>query len=184
MSERVWWIKAAGKIAALALLTAALAILGQPAALNDELLDKMAGEWVLQGTIAGQVTTHDITAQWVLEHEYLQLHEVSREKDAKGRAAYEAIVTIGWDPPSSQYACLWLDTTGGGGLNAQAIGYARRQGSQIPFLFKSPDGSLFHTTFFYDAKTDTWEWRMDAEEKGQMKPFARVKLTRKTKAGR
>jgi hypothetical protein len=50
---------------------------------HDALLDHLAGSWVLQGTIAGRPTTHDITAEWVLAHQYLRLQEVSREK--KGR---------------------------------------------------------------------------------------------------
>ena len=151
----------------------------QQAAFQDPLLDHLIGKWVLQGTIGGSATTHDIDAEWVLGHEYVRIHEVSREKDAKGRPAYEAIVFIGWDQPSSQYACLWLDSTGGGGLTGQAIGHAKRGGDDIAFLFKAGDGSLFHTTFAYDKSTDSWQWLMDGEEGGKLQPFARVKLTRK-----
>jgi hypothetical protein len=151
----------------------------QQSTFQDPLLDHLIGKWVLQGTIGGSATTHDIDAEWVLGHQYVRLHEASREKDAKGQAAYEAIVFIGWDQPSSQYACLWLDTTGGGGLTGQAIGHAKRSGDDIAFLFKAGAGSLFHTTFAYSKNTDTWEWRMDGEEKGKLQPFARVKLTRK-----
>jgi hypothetical protein len=109
----------------------------------------------------------------------MRFTEVSREKDAKGQAAYEAIVFIGWDQASGQYACLWLDTTGGGGLTGQAIGHAKRDGDKIAFLFKGADGSLFHTTFVYDKSSDSWQWLMDGEEGGKLQPFARVKLTRK-----
>jgi hypothetical protein len=160
---------------------ALLALSGAPqqGALQDPLLDRMIGTWVLQGTITGQKTTHDLVAEWVLGHEYVRLHEVSRETGAAGQPAYEAIVFIGWDRALGQYACLWLDSTGGGGLNGQAIGHARRGGSEIAFLFKGQDGSLFHTTFAYDKTSDTWQWLMDGEERGQLQPFARLKLTRK-----
>jgi hypothetical protein len=139
----------------------------------------MIGKWVLLGTIEGKETTHDIDTEWVLGHQYVRLHEVSREKNAQGQAEYEAIVFIGWDQPSSQYACLWLDSTGGGGLTAPAIGHAKRSGDEIAFLFKSADGSIFHTTFAYSKGTDSWQWLMDGEEGGKLQPFARVKLTRK-----
>ena len=152
----------------------------QPPAFRDSLLDRFAGRWVLQGTIAGSRTTHDVTAEWVLAHQYLRIHEVSREKDATGAPAYDAIVFIGWDQPSDQYACLWLDSTGGGGLSAQAIGHGKRSGDEIAFLFKGGDGSIFHTTFAYERSTGTWQWRMDGEEKGELQPFARVRLVRKT----
>jgi hypothetical protein len=153
--------------------------MAQQSSFQDSLIERMAGNWILTGTIGGAKTTHDVTAEWVLAHQYLQMHEVSREKDSTGQPAYEAIVYFGWDQPLNQYACLWLDITGGGGLSAQAIGHAKRSGNEIPFLFKGSDGSLFHTTFVYDKIADTWKWLMDGEENGKLQPFARVALKRK-----
>jgi hypothetical protein len=148
--------------------------------LQDSLLDHMTGQWVLQGTIAGKETTHDVNVDWVLNHEYIRFQETSREKDAKGRAAYEAIVFIGWDQKLSQYACLWLDTTDGGGLAAaQAIAHGKRSGNEIAFLFNGEDGSSTHTKFVYNSDPDTWQWIMDNEEHGTMRPFARLTLKRK-----
>ncbi|MBZ5665184.1 MAG: DUF1579 family protein [Acidobacteriia bacterium] len=161
-----------------ALLSVSFSASAQQPTLKDSLLDQLTGNWVLQGTIAGRETTHDIESEWVLGHHYVQFHELSREKNAQGQAAYEAIVFIGWDEASSEYACLWLDTTGGG-LSAQAIGHAKRSGDEIALLFKGKDGSSFHTKFAYSKSTDTWQWFMDDEEGGKRKPFARVKLTRK-----
>jgi hypothetical protein len=152
--------------------------LAQQATFQDSLLDHFIGKWILQGTIVGKETTHDILAEWVLGHQYVQFREVSREKDVRGEAMYEAIVYIGWDQPSNQYACLWLDNTGGGGLSAHAIAYAKQNGDTLAFLFKGSDNSLFHTTFLYDRSSDTWMWQMDGEENGKMQPFARVRLTR------
>jgi hypothetical protein len=151
----------------------------QQTTFQDPLLEHMVGTWVLQGTIAGKETTHDIITEWVLGHQYLQFHETSREKNTTGEAEYEALVFIGWDQPSSQYSCLWLDVTGGGGLSAQAIGHAKPHGDEIAFLFKGSDGSTFHTTFVYDRSVDTWRWLMDNEENGTLRPFARVTLTKK-----
>jgi hypothetical protein len=145
---------------------------------QDSLLDRFAGRWVLSGEIAGQETTHDVSAEWVLARQYLEVHEVSRERDAHGQPAYEAIVFVGQDPAADGYACLWLDVTGGGGLSARVIGHARRGGDEIPFVFAIPDGSTFHTTFAYERSTDTWRWRMDAGQKGESQPFARLRMTR------
>lgn len=162
-----------------ALVMLSLSALAQPATFQDPLLDHLTGHWVLKGTIAGKETTHDVTSEWVLGHQYVRLHEVSREKNAKGEPEYEAIVFIGWDEPSSQYSCLWLDCTGGGGLSAQAIGHAKRGGDEIAFLFEGQDAGIFHTTFSFDKGAGTWQWLMDNEESGKLKPFARLKLTKK-----
>jgi hypothetical protein len=144
----------------------------------DPLLDHLTGNWILQGTIAGHETTHDIEAEWVLGHEYVRLHETSREKNAQDQAEYEAIIFIEWDASSSEYRCLWLDSTGGGGLSPQAIAHGKRSGDEITLLFKDNDGSI-HTTFAYRKATDTWQWLIDNEAGGKLSEFARVKLTRK-----
>lgn len=163
------------KVAAWFTLGAGLAF-GQQPAVHDQLLDRMTGNWVLQGTIAGKETTHDISAEWVLGHQYVRIHEVSREKDAQGLPAYEAMVFVGWNQPTGEYVCAWLDTYGG--MSPATFAHAQRDGDEIHFLFQDKD-SVFHTRLVYHKEDGTWEWRMDAEEKGALRPFARVKLTKK-----
>jgi hypothetical protein len=157
---------------ALLLVLSSLAFSQQPT-FHDPLLDEFQGNWVLRGTVMGKETTHDITNDWVLNHQYLRIHEVSREKNAKGEPEYEAMVFIGWDNPTSRYVCIWLDVWGG----FLTVAYAPRSGDEMRFLFN--DGkSDFHTTFLYDRKANVWEWRMDSEENGKLKPFLRAKLTK------
>jgi hypothetical protein len=154
-------------------------VIGQPDPVNDPFLDRLAGTWILRGTISGKDTTHDVVAEWILAHEYLRIHERSREKDGKGQARYEAIVLIGWDATTAEYQCLWLDSTGGGGLSAQAIARGKRSGDTIPFLFREPDGSVsFNNTFSYDKGSDSWAWHMDNVQNDKPVPFGRVRLTR------
>ena len=160
------------------LLLVSLPAAAQQQGFQDALLDHLAGNWVLRGTIAGAETTHDIAAEWVLGHQYLRFHEVSREKDSGDAPEYEAIVFIGWDQPSNQYACLWLDSTGGGGLDAQVIGHAKPSGDDLAFVFELDDGGIIYTTFAYNRETDTWQWLIDVQESGNIRPFARVALTR------
>jgi len=61
------------------------------------LLDRMVGHWVLKGVVHGLETTHDVDMDWVLNHEYLRIHEVSRERNGEGLPVYEAYVTLGRD---------------------------------------------------------------------------------------
>ena len=166
-----------GLLAALALI--ALPLSAQTSGLRDPLLDRLIGDWLLEGTIGGDQVTHAVTFEWVLGHHYVRFHEVARERDSTGAPAYEAIVFIGWDQSSERYACLWLDSTGGEGLSAPAIGHAVASGDTIPFVFHFPDGSPFYTTFSYGRSTDTWNWSMDVEGGGTRQPFARVTLSRK-----
>lgn len=163
------------------LLVVSLPAAAQQQGFQDPLLDRLAGNWVMKGTIAGAETTHDIAAEWVLDHQYLRFHDVSHEKGSGDVPEYEAIVFIGWDQSSAQYACLWLDSTGGGGLDvdAQVIGHAKPDGDELAFLFELNDGGIIHTTFKYNREADTWQWLVDVEEGEEFRSFARVVLTRR-----
>ena len=142
------------------------------------LLDHLAGNWVLQGEIAGKQTTHDVQGQWILRHEYLQLHEVSRESDSSGKPAYEAVVLISWDAKANQYSCLWLDSTAGGALSSQVTCRANPSGDSIPFIFAISPSQLLRTTFTYRGSNDTWRWLIEDETNGKKETFANVELSR------
>jgi hypothetical protein len=145
----------------------------------DSLFDRLIGHWVLRGTIARQQTTHGVSFEWMLGREYVQMHEVSRERSANGSAAYEAIVLFGRDPRTGEYACLWLDNTGASAFDPAGIGRGSVAGDSIPFLFHYTSTTSFHTTFVYDRVTDSWQWHMDNDSSGVRRPFARVTLTRR-----
>jgi len=144
-----------------------------------QLLDHLAGDWILTGTIAGKQTTHDVQAAWVLRREYLQIHEVSREKNANGEPAYEAIILVSWDANAKQYACLWMDSTAGGALTSPVTCRAAAAPDSIPFLFTLSPSESLHTTFRYRRATDRWQWTIDDEKDGKMERFADVELARK-----
>jgi hypothetical protein len=156
---------------------AAPVVAGQQAPVNSPLLDHLVGQWVMRGTIAGQVTTHDVDAEWVLDHHYVHIHEVSREKNSQGKPQYEATIYVAWNDATKQYAAIWLDVYGG--MSAESVGVADPKENELPFIFKDDKGAVgFSNDFVYDPKADTWEWRMDNVDKGVVKPFGRVKLKR------
>jgi hypothetical protein len=145
----------------------------------DSLFHWLAGHWVLRGTMARQQTVHDVTFDWLLGREYLQMHEVSRERSPTGSPAYEAVVLFGRDPKTGAYACVWLDNTGANAFDAAGTGRGSVAGDSTPFLFHYTATTSFHTTFVYDRKGDSWQWHMDNDSAGVRRPFARVTLTRR-----
>jgi hypothetical protein len=158
------------------LLCSTTVAFAQQPPVNSPLLDHLVGKWLLQGTIAGQDTTHDVDAEWVLEHHYLLIHEVSRQKNGKGEPQYQATIYLGWNEATKEYGCVWLDVYGG--LTTESIGVASPKENELPFIFKDEKGEVtFKNEFVYDTKTNTWEWHMDNVTSGVAKPFGRVKLT-------
>ena len=155
----------------------------QPASADTatELLDRLAGHWVMTGRLGDKSVTHDIDAKWVLNREYLRLHEVSGEKDASGAPKYEAIIFFSFDPKTSEYLCLWLDNTDGGGLSVP-IARGKKAGDAIPLVFILHGREALHTTFTYSKGTDTWQITIDDVTGSKPERFGDVQLTR-TKTG-
>lgn len=120
----------------------------------SDLLDRMVGHWVLRGTIGKTKTVHDVDAKWVLNKEYVEIHEVSREKMGPGKGKYEAIIYVGYDPKKAQYDGLWMDNTAYGGFSADAMAHAKAVGDTIPFMFGTMDDGVMNT-FAYDRGKDS-----------------------------
>ncbi len=167
------------KITSLAILlvlgVAPLSAQGLPA---DSLFDRLIGHWVLRGTMARKATVHDVTFNWKLGREYLEMHEVSREREANGTPSYEAVVLFGRDPKSGEYGILWLDNTGTSAFDPAGTGHGKVEGDSVHFLFNYSKETSFHNTFVYDRATDSWQWHLDNDSLGVRRPFARVTLTR------
>jgi hypothetical protein len=168
------------KLVLVATMFMSLTVTAQQAPVNSPLLDHLAGKWLLQGTVGKQSVTHDLDAEWVLQHHYLRFHEVSREKNDKGDPPYEATVFVGWNEKTRQYSCVWLDVYGG--LTSESIGVAapkeKEKENELAFVFTDEHGETSLTnTYVYDPRTNTWENRIDNIVKGEAKPFARFKLT-------
>ena len=163
---------------ALALVCAPITVRGQGLH-PDSLLPRLVGRWVLRGTIARQPTVHDVTFTWLLGHEYVQMHEVSRERAPNGAPAYEAVVLFGRDPKTGAYACVWLDNTAAAAFPPAGTGRGVVAGDSVAFLFPYTATTRFHTTFVYDRVRDAWQWHMDNDSAGVRRPFARVTLTRR-----
>ena len=165
-------------VVALAALLAVTPALAQQAPFNDALVDHLAGKWVLTGQMDKGRVTHDITAQWVLAHQYLEITEVSREKNRDGSPVYQAKVFIGWDAGKKIYDVVWLDDYGS--ISTQSLGYAKPDGKSIAFVFQNRDDTgSFHTVFTWHPESGTWAMDMDnVAATGETKPFARTILKR------
>lgn len=143
---------------------------------SDVLLDHLAGKWLLTGFMDGKQVKHDINAGWVLGHEYFQIKETSRERDANGHPSYEAIVYITFNKANDQYDCLWLDNTSNAGLSNGIIAHAKRELNKLALLFKFNDHFYFHTIFTYKPSQNSWGLSMISDDNGKKETFANTMM--------
>jgi len=138
---------------------------------QDPFIDNLVGDWKLTRKIRGKQVENSLKAQWVLNHQFLQLHM----KDVADPPAYEALVLIGYSYADKRYVAHWCDTYGG---KFSAVGYGKRSGDAIEFVFQYPDGP-FYNTFSWDARAKGWTFRMESQGKdGKRVPFAEDVLRR------
>jgi len=188
MSARKLRSIAALAFAALLLCTARAASAQTGSAWHDDLIDHMAGTWKLEGTMLGKPAHHTVTAEWILNHQFLRLHEVTSADAPASEDRYEAFWFIGYDATSERYAVHLLDIFGG--RDSETLGYGTRQGSRvdgksspgdqkdnsIALVFEYPDGP-FHTTMRWIPESGTWQWHLEQKDKGKWSTFADLTLT-------
>lgn len=148
-----------------------------PAPWPDSLVDHMTGAWDMHGKVMGQDAHHEVRVEWVLNHQFLSIHEKTAADASSSEHRYEASWFLGYDPVSERYVLHLLDVFGG--RFSEALGYGTRDGNSIRFVFEYPDGP-FHTAYRWSAQDDSWEWLMEQKDKaGKWTTFADLKLTRK-----
>jgi hypothetical protein len=148
---------------------------GANAVLADPLLDKMVGHWTMNGTLMGRPTMHTVEAKWVLNHQFLGIHEWGPPDPKTGKPQYEAMPMIGYDNMSERYVAHWIDVFGG--RFSETLGYGKRVGNEIDFIFEYPDGP-FHTNLIWDAALGQWHWHMTQKNtSGQWTAFADLTLS-------
>ena len=151
---------------------------GAGVTLNDPLLDHLAGRWTMTGTLAGHPVKHTVDAEWVLAHQFLRIHEVGAPDSKTGKPEYEAMPMIGYDNASERYVAHWIDIFGG--RWSEPLGYGKRNGDEIDFVFEYPDGP-FHTDFIWNAKAGTWRWHMTQKgADGKWHDFADMMLVKES----
>ncbi len=140
---------------------------------NDNLLEKIIGNWNVNGNIGGDAVNYHFNAIWELNHQFVALTFA----DTATNPQYTAKVYIGYDCVSERYVMHWLDNFGG--RFSETLGYGIKSGNNIEFRFEYPDGS-FINKFMYDVTKDSWQFHTTTKNnKGIWITFGDIYLKRK-----
>jgi hypothetical protein len=143
---------------------------------RDSLLDNMTGTWNLTGKILGRNANHLVEVEWVLNHQFLRIHEQDENSATNVTVPYEAMIMIGYDNASDRYVVHWNDVYGG--RFSETLGYGTQVGNEVRLGFEYPDGP-FHTTFRWLPESHHWQWHMQTKDKsGKWTDFADLTLVR------
>jgi len=151
-----------------------LACAQAPPMWHDDLVDRLAGNWTLSGQVLGREAHHNVEAEWVLNHQFVRIHEKTTPTAPASESRYEAIWFLGYDAVSGRYVLHLMDVFGA--RYSETLGYGTRDGNSLRFLFEYPDGP-FYTTFRWIPDTGSWQWLLEQKNKdGKWTNFADLKL--------
>jgi Protein of unknown function (DUF1579) len=153
-------------------VTAATPAAGPPSKLKDPFLDNLVGNWHVERKFgSGRTAENTVHAEWVLDHQFLELHYL----DVATPLTYEAMVFIGYNAGDQIYVCHWIDNFGGE-FSALGSGKIDSERHAIEFTFNYKNGP-FTNKFSFDPATKTWTSLMRQKEKGDWKVFAEDTFT-------
>lgn len=138
---------------------------------QDSLMGRLAGSWRMTGTMGTKPQDYAVQVDWIMNHQFLQF----AMKDRITPPQYEATFFLGYDNASERYVAHLIDVFGG--RWSETLGYGRREGNSVRFVFEYPEGP-FHTVFTLEPNGD---WRVDMTEKaasGQWRDFAHYRLVK------
>lgn len=141
---------------------------------QDDLVDHFAGAWKLVGMVGTNPSHHIVKAEWVFNHQFLEIHEKTAPDAPATESPYDAVWYLGYDDVSERYVMHLMDKFGG--RFSETLGYGKRDGNELRFVFEYPDGP-FHTLWRWHPDTHSWEWHMEQKVNGQWKTFGDFKLT-------
>lgn len=141
---------------------------------RPELLDRMVGEWRMEGEVRGRAVTYDLFATWTLGNRYVELYM----KDVTQPPRYEARVFIGADTIPNRILVHWLDSFGAAYSVPHGVG--RLAGDTVRFDVAYTT-STFRDTFVYDRVSGSWTLRIESvNADGRGRLFAHYIIKRKT----
>lgn len=146
---------------------------GRDAQFKDALLDNLVGKWDAPGHVRTREVKSRLSADWVLNHQFLQL----KLEDTATPSTYEAWIFIGYDFRSERYVVHWIDVFGG--RFSETLGYGARTGdSSVRFTFEYGDGP-FRDTLTWNAREKSWQWLIeDKDQAGRWRTWAEYDLRR------
>lgn len=141
----------------------------------DALLDNLVGDWrVARKSGDGSTAENTLHAEWVLNHQFLQLHY----RDVESPPAYEAVAFIGFDNKAQRYVMHWMDVYGGRPSQTLGSGTLDEAAHTIYFQFNYPDSQVLKA-FAFDPASKTWTSVIRQKSKGPWTLLAEDRISKR-----
>lgn len=125
----------------------------------DDLMDHLVGKWDVSAIVYGQKFTLDREAEWVLDHQYIRIHEKSREVIPWLKTPFERTIFIGYNRLNKRYIVYELTVHGAGGpIRPEGFSYAERTGNELKTTLTNGSDMVINQRFTWEPESGTWRF--------------------------
>lgn len=156
-------MKALFAFLSLSFATCAFSQSGGPKSLQDEFLDGLVGSWTATGTSHGLSVPQAVQVEWVLNHQFIRIHQKTLENRPGWDIPYEALLFIGYDRAKERYVLHSLTVAGANGPRAID---GERQGNEIKFEANDGDRTV-GLRLAWQAESKTWRCIWGSQTTGE-----------------
>lgn len=126
----------------------------------DDLLDHFVGKWDVSATVHGEKFTLDRDVEWVLSHQYLRIHEKSREIIPWLKVPFERTIFIGYNHGSKRYVVYELSVHGGDVPHEpEGFYYADRTGNELRIVTTRGSEVFSNARFTWEPESGSWRFQ-------------------------
>ena len=127
---------------------------------HDDLLNNFVGKWDVSATVHGQKFTLDREAEWVMNHQYLRIHEKSREVIPWLKVPFERTIFIGYNHQSKRYVVYELTVHGADGpFQPEGFSYGDRTGNELKMVLTKGSEVVITQRFAWDPSSKSWHFQ-------------------------
>ncbi|HEY4323911.1 MAG TPA: hypothetical protein VGN20_07985 [Mucilaginibacter sp.] len=123
---------------------------------RDDLLDHLVGKWDVTSTAHGSPFTGDLQATWVLNHQYLHIHSMSREIIPWWHVRMEYEVFVGYSHINKRYVVQGMSIEGLDYDPSEGFCYGHRNGNEFKTVAKFGVDSLIVQRYTWEPASGSW----------------------------
>src|SRR5882724_341574 len=134
---------------------------------HDDLLNNFVGKWTVSGIVLGAPFKNlKLEAQWIMNHQYLQIHEIGTDTIPWFKRPWEAMFLIGYNQNDKRYV-FYEFTIRGVAEPYEGFSYATRSGNQFKISSKMRSDEIIKQYFTWEPASKSWHLETRLEKAGK-----------------
>jgi hypothetical protein len=134
---------------------------------HDDLLNHLVGKWTVSGIVHGAPFQNlHLEAKWIMNHQYLQIHEQGTDTVPWLKMPWEATFLIGYNHTNKRYI-FYEFTIRGVDEPYEGFSYGSRSGNELKIASKVNPKEIINQRFIWEPASGSWHIETRLEKAGK-----------------